>query len=208
MKLQISFDLTDLDQAIKIAQEVVEQADIIEIGTILIYKYGIQALEEFRKSFPHSTILADTKIIDRGRDLIKLLIPTGINWITLMAGVNKEIIHSVCTAAHDANKKVMLDLLDTEALGQAALESKSLGADALLFHKPYDEAESLTFLDKWEMIKGNTSLPIFISAKITHENIDKIIELKPDGIVVGKAITDAENPKEEAQFFAAKCSHL
>ena len=206
MKLQIAFELTDLDQSLKIGKQVSEQADIFEIGSLLIYKYGIKAIEKFRKTFPNKTILADTKIIDRGRDIMKLLEPSGVNWVTVMAGINKNVIHSLCSAAHDMNKKVMLDLLDTDSIGQSALEAKSLGADSLLFHKIYDESTALTFRDKWEMIKGNSSLPIFISAQINRENIDKIIEFQPAGIVIGKAICEADNPKAEASFFAEKCA--
>lgn len=206
MKLQIAFELTDLDQSLEIAKQVSEQADIFEVGSLLIYKYGIRAIEEFKKTFPDKTILADTKIIDRGREIMKLLEPSGINWVTVMAGINKNLIHSLCSAAHDMNKKVMLDLLDTDFIGQSALEAKSLGADALLFHKVYEESTALTFRDKWEMIQGNSTLPVFISAQISRENVDKIIEFNPDGIVVGKAICEASDPKSEAIFFAEKCA--
>ena len=206
MRLQISFDLEDLDKSLKIAEQVAEYADILEIGSILLYKYGIASIEKFGAKSPKKTILADTKIVDRGQDIVKLIGKTGTNWISVMAGADKSVIHSLCTASHDAGKKVMLDLLDTDFIGQSALEAKSLGIDALLFHKVYETGTSLMFQDKWELVKGNTALPIFISAKITRENIDKIVELKPDGIIVGKPITDSKNPKAEAKFFAEKCS--
>ena len=205
MKLQISFDLTDINESIRIAKEVAEHANIIEVGSILIYKYGVEVIEKFREALPNAVILADIKIVDRGREVVSLLENGGANWLTVIAGGNKSAIHSACTAAHDYKKNVMMNLMDVDFVGQAALEAKSLGADALLFHKVYVESEAPTFKDKWEMIKGNSSLPVFISAKITRENIDQIIELKPDGIVVGESITLAENPAEEAKFFAEKC---
>src|SRR5687767_1509614 len=97
-----------------------------------------------------------------------------------MAGTSPHVIHAATTAAHNENMKVMLDLIDSDSVGQTALESKNLGADALLFHQPYSEKESLVFLDKWDLIKGNTQLPVFVSAKINRENIDKIVILRPD----------------------------
>ena len=63
------------------------------------------------------------------------------------------------------------------------------------------EAQPLVFLDKWELIRGNTDLPIFISTRIKRDNIADIIGVNPDGIILGRTITEAENPKEEAQFF-------
>lgn len=204
MKLQISFDITDLDQAITIAQQIAPFADIIEVGSLLILNHGTHAVKTFRNALPNSVILADTKIVDRGKDATTLFAKAGANWVTVMGGTNKNIIHAACTNAHALNAKVMLDLIDVESVGQIAMEAKNLGVDALLFHEPYEE-ETLTFLDRWEMVHGNTDLPIFISNNIKRDNIHKIIAIKPDGIVIGKSITDATDPVAEAQFFKALC---
>lgn len=202
MKLQISFDLVDLDKAIAIGSEVAQYADIIEVGTILIYHHGTDAVKRFKEAFPDKVILADTKIVDRGKEVAELFADAGADWITVMAGTSQHVIHATTTAAHSANIKVMLDLIDSDSVGQSALEAKNLGVDALLFHQPYSETESLVFLDKWDMIKGNTSLPIFVSARINRDNVDKILALKPDVIIVGLSITDAEHSAQEAQYFA------
>ena len=202
MKLQISFDIIDLDKAIEIASDVAQYADIIEIGTILIYHHGTAAIKRFRETFPEKTILADIKIVDRGKEVTELFAQAGADWITVMAGTSPNVIHATTTAAHNANIKVMLDLIDSSSIGQSALEAKNLGVDALLFHQPYSEQESLMFLDKWDMIKGNTNLPIFVSAKINRDNVDKIVALRPDTIIVGVSITDAQDSASEAQYFA------
>lgn len=202
MKLQISFDLIDLDKAIAIGSEVAQYADIIEVGTVLIYHHGIAAVQRFKDAFPDKIIFADTKIVDRGKEVAELFAQAGADWITVMAGTSPHVIHTTTKAAHNANMKVMLDLIDSNTVGQSALEAKNLGADALLFHQPYTESESLVFLDKWDMIKGNTNLPIFVSAKINRENVDKIIALKPDIVIVGISITDAQDAAQEAQYFA------
>lgn len=201
MKFQISFDLNDLDKAIEIANKVVQYADILEVGSILIYKYGVKSIEEFKKNFPDKTILADIKIIDRSKPSVTLMSEAGADWITVMAGTSKEVIHMACKTAHSLGKKIMLDLIDSDSPGQSALDAKSLGADALLFHSPYDEEKPLVFLDDWDMIIGNTELPVFVSAKINRDNINDIIQLDPSGIIIGKAIVGADNPEEEAKFF-------
>ena len=201
MKLQIAFDITDLDTAIDVAKQVAEYSDILEIGTLLIYKNGTKAIERFRETFPKKTLLADTKIIDRGKEAVATMASAGADWVTVMAGTGKEVIHSAAAMAHQCNIKVMLDLVDSSSLGQSALEAKNLGASALLFHQAYDEKDALILLDKWEMVRGNSPLPIFVSAKINRSTIFNIMNIKPDGIVVGKSIIDADNPTEEAQFF-------
>lgn len=146
MKLQISFDLIDLDKAIAIGSEVAQYADIIEVGTILIYHHGIAAVERFKSAFPDKIILADTKIVDRGKEVAELFAGAGADWITVMAGTSQHVIHATTTAAHNANVKVMLDLIDSDSVGQSALEAKNLGADALLFISHIARQNRLRFL--------------------------------------------------------------
>lgn len=194
MKLQVAFDLSDLDKAIKIAQEISEYVDIFEVGSLLIFKHGDLAIKRFKETFPNVSILADVKIADRGKEAAQLLCSAGADWVTVLAGTSKNIIHSVCTTAHEMGKKVMLDLIDSSSLGQSALEAKSFGVDALLFSKPIDEDAQLTFLDRWEMVKGNTQLPVYLSAPIINDNVDELIVLNPTGLVVGRTITNSQDP--------------
>lgn len=205
MKVQISFDALDLEKNLEVARQVVQFADILEIGSLPLLKHGVRAIEAFRKEFPQATILADTKIIDTGRDSVTLAAQVGADWVSVMAGTTNEVIHGVCSKAHDLGKRVMVDILDASSPGQAALEAKSLGADALLFHQPADLSSSLVFLDNWTMVRGNTDLAIFVSSRITKETAHQVIALKPDGIVVGKAICESEDPASAAQFFYDAC---
>lgn len=202
MKLQIAFDHLDLDQALNSAASVHEYADILEIGSVLIYTYGERAVREFRTAFPHKVILVDTKIVDRGKHVAAIFAQAGADWVTVMAGIPRGVIHTASSAAHELGKKVALDLADASSLGQAALEAKSVGADTLLLHKPSSEDDSqVSFLDKWEMVRGNTQLPIFISANPTRDTIHEIIALNPAGIILGKSIFTEDNPAAEAEFY-------
>ncbi len=205
MKLQISFDMPDLEQAVTIAQQVHEQADILDIGSLLLFANGIGAVNRFKELFPEKIISADSKIIDRGRESALLFAQAHTDWIAVMAGTTKNVIHAACSAAHENGTKVFLDLIDAREYGQSALEAQNLGVDALLVHLPYDAEEPLVFMDKWEMIRDNTELPIFISNRIQRDNVQEIVKIKPDGIVAGRVITEAENPQEEAQFFYELC---
>lgn len=204
MKFQISFDLIDLDKALNIATQVAPYATSLEVGSLLLYKHGIKAVESFRQAFPDQTIFVDSKIVDRSKDVVTLLAKAGADWVSVMGGTSKNVIHTAAITAHNLNIKIMLDLLDASSLGQAALEAKGLEIDALLVHKPYEESNTLVFLDQWDMLRGNTSLPIFVSGRITRDVLDKILAIKPDGIIVGKTITDAENPASEAEYFYQK----
>jgi 3-hexulose-6-phosphate synthase len=205
MKLQIAFDLFDLDRCLEIAKQVESYADRFEIGAPLLYKYGIEAIRKFKKQFPEKELLAETQIVDRGRDLTSLYIDEGIDWVTVMAEANQHVIHSVCSAAEKQKRFVMLDLLNTTHIGQSAMDAQTLGVDALLFHTSQEAKQSILAFDQWEMARGNSKLPIYIASIINRSNINQVLELKPNGIIIDKAITLSENPVEEAKFFHGLC---
>lgn len=202
MKLQISFDLLDLEKAISIGQEVAEFADVLEVGTILIYNYGQEAVKTFRQNFPNKTILADAKIADNAKETVTLFANAGADLITVMAGASKNTIFTATSVAHSLGKHIMLDLLDSSSPGQSALEAQSLGVDAILFHKPQDDEEKLLFIESWEMVRGNTKLPLYVSTTINRESINDIISINPYAIVIGKPIVTAQAPKTEADFYS------
>jgi len=202
MKLQLSFELSDLDRALAIAHEVHQYADLFEIGSLLIGHHGIAAVRRFRDAFPEKTLLANIKIVDRPKSFVDAYAQAGANWVTVLAGTTESVIHRACRTAHDHNMKVMLDLIDASSLGQAALEAKSLGVDTLLFHKPIEQENELAFLDDWDMVHGNTELPVYVSAQITRKTIQDVLQVAPSGIVISEAVTHVDNPSEEAAFFS------
>lgn len=200
MKMHIAFDMPDLERALSLAHSLAEYADAFEIGLLLIYKYGEQAIKEFKKKFPQKTLIIDSKIIDHGKESALLFAEAGADWITVMAGTPTAIIRAVCSTAAEKGKKVMLDLLDVSSLGQAALEAESLGIDALLLHMAPQANEEI-FLDTWEIVRGNSPLPIFIASYVTRETLPGIIALNPAGLIVGRAIVQSTNPLIEAKHF-------
>jgi len=200
MKLQVAFDILDIDKALNIASKIEKYVDIFEVGSLLIYKYGISSIEKFKENFPQKTILADTKITDHAKDCVVLFSQNGADWITVLSGAGKNTIQTACTIAHEFNKKIMLDLKDASSPGQYALEAKSLGVDALLMHKTSNDDNNDLFFEKWEMVKGNTNLPIFISTFENKDNITESISLGAYAIVISRIITQAENPEQEVKY--------
>lgn len=206
MRLQIAFHQANLDMALAIAAQVADYADIIEVGSLILYAHGLPAVHAFRERFPQKTLLVDTKIINRGKDITQLFSTANPDWLTVMAGTHKHIIHAATNAAHAHKIKVMLDLFNSSSMGQAALEAESLHVDALVMHaSSSNEQDPFEFINNWEMVRGNTKLPIFVATQATRQTIDKILDLKPDGLILGSTITQAEDPIAEAQFYYELC---
>lgn len=202
MKLQIALDLLDLQKCLDIAKTVEPYADSFQIGIPLLLKYGVHAIEEFQAAFPSKDIFAETQIMNHEQDIASMYLKAGATWISVMSGTSKEVIHSVASLANEKNKFVMMDLFNANSMGQSAMDAKKLGIDALLYQNMYNQENENDFaIEEWDDLRGNSKLPIYVRANINRDNIDFILSLKPDAIIIGKAITQAKNPAEEAEFF-------
>ena len=201
MKLQISYDFTDLEKAIEIAKQTAEFADILEVGSPLILSYGSEAVKKFKETFPDKLIFADAKIVDRASNTIKIFTDTNADYISVLAETNQHIIKKAAGIAHENKSKIALDMLDTHAKGQIAMDAKNLDIDVLILHTPHDKSNVEGMIGDWDRVRGNTDLPIFLAGGINKKNISQILELKAQGVIIGTAITKAENPAKEAEYF-------
>ena len=202
MKLQIAFDVLDLDQCLQIAQSIEKYADSFEIRSSLLLKYGVVCIEQFKLAFPNKELFVETQIVSHPQDIVPMCIKAGADWVSVMAGTTQQIIHGVTTFASQKKKYVTVDLLDANSIGQAAMDAQRLGADALLYHNIYDNHDEAQFaMEEWDDLRGNTNLPIYITSNIDRNNIHFIISLAPDVISIGKTIVQSADPVQESEFY-------
>lgn len=201
MKLQISYNFTDLDQALDIARKTVDYADILEVGSLLIYKEGINAIRQFKTNFPQKPIFANVKISENIQSALTLLAQAGANIISILAGIPHNTIKKAADEAKKLDLTLVLDVIDIPDASQISLDAKQLGIDIILVHQPSIETDPVEFASQIQSIQANTKIPLFITGRIDRSNIQQIINLRPQGIAIGSAIIKADNPHQEAQYF-------
>ena len=64
--MQLALDMTDIDTALEITDQVSSCFESLEVGTPLILSEGARAIEILRARYPRKIILADMKIADAG----------------------------------------------------------------------------------------------------------------------------------------------
>lgn len=201
MKLHFTYNLSDLAQAIKIAEQTAEFADILGVGSLLLFKEGVKAIKTFKAAFPNKEIFAEARISEKGEAAVTMMAQAGANYISLLAGTTHNTIKKAVTAAKIFDVKIALDLLDAPSLGQSAMDAKTLGINLLIVHRTLNPEESIDIGSEWQNVRDNTNLPIFITGKIDGATFKHILDLKPQGVMIGSAITKSDNPAKAAQFF-------
>ncbi|GEP19781.1 orotidine 5'-phosphate decarboxylase / HUMPS family protein [Pediococcus argentinicus] len=105
MKLQLALNDISLVDALDLAKHISNYVDIFEIGSPFIIEEGMNAVRQFRKSFPNKQILADTKIVDAGQYEAGLAFKAGADYCTVV-GITVELTIKKCIKSANTFKKI------------------------------------------------------------------------------------------------------
>src|SRR5690349_13379300 len=136
--VQLSLDLTSLDEALETAAVGVEAGvDWLEAGTPLILAEGLRAVEALRARFPQHPIVADLKTMDGGYLEAEMMAKAGADFVVVMARAHEETIKCVVKAGRDYGVGVMGDNLGCPDMVEGAKWLEDLGCDFVIHHIGY-----------------------------------------------------------------------
>lgn len=167
--VQISLDLTDLDEALSTAEMALRAGvDWLEAGTPLLLAHGLRAVESLRERFPGTPIVADLKTMDGGYLEAEMMAKAGATHVVVMARAHAETIKCVVQAGRDFGAKVMGDNLACPDMVDGARQLEILGCDFIVHHIGYDERRGIAAagermpspLDKLREVVEAVSIPV------------------------------------------------
>lgn len=215
-KLQVALDLLDLDKAVKLAREtVLAGVDIVEAGTPLIQKFGLNnVLPALRKVAEDRELVADLKITDVGYLTAKIAFESNADIVTVLCASPESTIRGVIDAAREYGGRVMADLIVSRNIKGDAEKALKLGVDYILFHVGIDEqTHGKTAVSL--LAKNAANIPfekIAVAGGINSTTLPSILRFRPGIVIVGGAITKSTNPtktvKELIKIIDAHLQHV
>ncbi|PZE21107.1 orotidine 5'-phosphate decarboxylase / HUMPS family protein [Paenibacillus xerothermodurans] len=208
--LQISLDLTNIEEALDMAELAVEAGvDWIEAGTPLLLSEGLHAVRKLREAFPHHPIVADLKTMDGGYLEAEMMAKAGATHVVVMGVAHQATIRAVVRAAKHYNIKVMGDIMASEDPVACARMLEENGVDYIIVHTGFDERgedPARTPFDHLDEVVKAVSIPV---QAVGGLSIDQAAEMPKHGaplVVVGAPLvidrqefspsTDREKLKE------------
>jgi 3-hexulose-6-phosphate synthase/6-phospho-3-hexuloisomerase len=162
--VQISLDLTSLDEALQTAQIAVDAGvDWLEAGTPLILAHGVHGIERLRARFPDHPIVADLKIMDGGYLETEMMAKAGANLVVVMGRAHEATIRASIEAGRKYGVKVMGDNLAAADRVACAQWMEGLGVDFIVHHIGYDErrlVKGLSPMDELDAVVDAVSIPV------------------------------------------------
>jgi len=198
--VQISLDLTSLDEALETAAIAVDAGvDWLEAGTPLLLAEGLRAVEQLRKRFPGHPIVADLKTMDGGYLETEMMAKAGASLVVVMGRAHEATLRRVVDAGRDFGVKVMGDNLAADDRIACARWMEGLGVDVIIHHIGYDERRmiaGLSPMDEIDEVVRAVSIPVQAVGGLT---IRQAIECPSRGaplVVIGAPLViDAEEFK-------------
>ncbi|MCK4952631.1 orotidine 5'-phosphate decarboxylase [Candidatus Bathyarchaeota archaeon] len=200
--LQIALDFANMHRALEVAKEAVKGGvDWIELGTPLIKSEGLEVVRVAKKTFPEHTIVADMKTMDAGSLEVEIAAKAGADVVMLLGAADDSTICEAVEASKRYGAKIMVDLINIEDMITRSVELERLGVDYICVHIGIDQ--QMRGMDPLEILKQIIEvigIPMAVSGGINSETAAKSVEIGASIIIVGGAITKAENAEKATKI--------
>ncbi|REG92094.1 orotidine 5'-phosphate decarboxylase / HUMPS family protein [Algoriphagus antarcticus] len=196
--VQISLDLTDIDEALETAALAMRAGvDWLEAGTPLILAEGLHGVRKLREAFPGIPIVADLKTMDGGYLEAEMMAKAGATHVVVMARAHAETIKCVVQAGKDYGVKVMGDNLGCPDMVEGARFLEDLGCDFVIHHIGYDERRGIAAaghrmpspLDQLREVVNAVKVPVQAVGGLTLEQAIQCPQFGAPLVVLGAPLT-------------------
>jgi bifunctional enzyme Fae/Hps len=202
--LEVAFDIPDWRRVEGIIRALPDhEAVVIEAGTPLIKRYGVEVCKKIHQIKPNSMVLADLKTISSGAREARMAAEATAD-VASFAGVGPiETQEEFIETCHEEG---VLALLDTINLHKPlpVLNKLNVKPDVVEIHRAID-LELTDASHQWGNIPEiKTAIgggPVAVAGGIRIPKVKEALESKADILVVGRAITVAKDVNSAAKAF-------
>ncbi len=200
--LQIAFDNPNLETALSAISQIPNSDHvIIEAGTPLIKRYGVDIISKIRQVRPDAFIVADLKTLDTGNLEARMVADAAGDAIVVSALAPINTIDKLIEEAHKTGIYAVMDTLN-EHDPISVLKNLKVMPDVIELHRGIDiESTEHAWGDIAEIKKVAPKALIAVAGGVRLDNVSMALNQGADILVVGRAITNAKDVREVAEQF-------
>ena len=202
MLLQVAIDKAE---SLGVIAQVRGVADIIEIGTPLLKRFGIGAIATVHELCPDTPILADTKTVDAGDLEAEMVLGAGARLMTVLSSTSSATHAAVGRTAARFGAWVVVDTI-TEFGKSELLPADAAFPESFAYvgvHSPTDMRvagdQSSAHIDAVSEIRRR-GFRVALAGGLGPQTLDAVLAVEPEIVIVGSAITGADDPRRVATW--------
>ena len=201
--LQVAFDMPDID-AVKNILKQVPQSDhlIIEAGTPLIKRYGVNVVQSIREARTNSFVVADLKTLDTGNLEARMVADATADAIVISGLAPISTIEKAIKEARKTGIYSVIDMLNVDK-PMSILKALTVKPNVVELHRAIDtEGKSEhAWGDIQAMKKLSERMLVAVAGGIRVDSVKEALKSGADIIVVGRAITKAKDVRSMTEQF-------
>lgn len=201
--LQVALDIVDMGKLKSVLNALPENDHlIIEAGTPLIKKFGLQVISDIRSVRPNAFIVADMKILDTGNLEARMAADSSADAVVMSGLAPRSTIEKAITEARKTGIYSVIDMLNVED-PVGLISSLKVKPDIVELHRAIDAEQTA---HAWGNIKdmkkaAGGKLLVATAGGIRVPVVKDALKTGADILVVGRAITASKDVRHAAEEF-------
>ncbi|HOW05226.1 bifunctional 5,6,7,8-tetrahydromethanopterin hydro-lyase/3-hexulose-6-phosphate synthase [Methanospirillum hungatei] len=201
--LQVALDIVDLGKLKSVLSSLPENDHlIIEAGTPLIKKFGLNVISEIRAVKPNAFIVADMKILDTGNLEARMAADSSADAVVMSGLAPASTIEKAITEARKTGIYSVIDMLNVED-PVSLIASLKVKPDIVELHRAIDAEHTSHAWGNIGDIKkaAGGKLLVATAGGIRVPVVKEALKTGADILVVGRAITASKDVRHAAEEF-------
>jgi bifunctional enzyme Fae/Hps len=193
--LQVAMDLVDMGKVAQVLNEVPQNDHvIIEAGTPLIKKFGLNVIGEIRKLRPNAFIIADMKILDTGNLEARMAADATADAVVVSGLAPTSTIEKAISEARKVGIYSIIDMLNVQNPAKL-IEKLKVKPDIVELHRAIDTEETAHAWGDIPAMKkaAGGKLLVATAGGIRVEVVKDALKAGADILVVGRSITASKD---------------
>lgn len=194
IELQIALDRIELDRAVAITAAVAGTVDGVEVGTSLVKRYGMAAVEAVAEAAgDQAWVLADLKTADDAAYEFGLAFDAGARAATVLGVASRATVEAAGRLAAERGREVVVDLMLLDERQRTDLAARTGAETVLAAHVGKDDqaagADPVAQLGAWA--RGRR---LAVAGGLGVADVPALRGYDGLRLIVGSAVTRAADP--------------
>jgi 3-hexulose-6-phosphate synthase len=180
-------------------------ADIVEVGTPLLKRFGIGVIATARELCLDAPVLADTKTVDAGDVEAEMVFGAGARLMTVLSSTSRATHAAVDRVAARFGALVVVDTI-TESGKPELLPAEAAFPQSFAYvgvHSPTDARlagdRSSSHIEAVAKMR-RLGYRVALAGGLGPHSLGAVLEAEPEIVIVGSAITGADDPRGVARW--------